>query len=441
MSLEEELIRQLRPSTEVEERLDKAISELVRLTEVSISRTGSPLEIILVGSVAKGTFVGTPDIDLFIQFPVDVERRELERLGLRIGQEVLGGERRYAEHPYTHGTFQGFEVDLVPCYKVADAGQLRSAVDRTPFHTHYVLERLIEGQRDQVRLLKKFMKGVGVYGAEARVHGFSGYLSELLILTFKDFSGVVKAALDWRPGLILDVDGAANGGGNSPLTFADPVDAKRNVSSALSLDSFCLFIHACREYYASPDVRFFFPREREPWPMPEVERTFTARGTHPLVVVLNRPDLVDDNLFPQLQRSALGLRKLLEAHEFKVMDHSYAAGKDVRVAFELERDALPVGRLHQGPPAWTANADEFLAKWRENGLSQPFLSEGRWVVYVQREFCDPAALIEQKGSDAALGNDFRSLDGMRCCSGPKVYRTGNLPVLSKIIDKRENWRV
>jgi len=441
MSLEEKVLPRLRPTEEVKARLGKAVKDLESRTKKAAARTGLPLETMLVGSVAKGTYVGIPDIDLFVLFPPEVERGDLEKDGLRIGKDVLDGETRYAEHPYTHGKFQGFEVDLVPCYKIDDPSKLRSAVDRTPFHTRYVLGRLGFDQQDQVRLLKQFMKGIGVYGAEARVQGFSGYLTELLTLTYGDFAGVIKEASGWRPGLILSADRSKKGGGDTPMTFADPVDAKRNVASALSLDCLSLFIHACREYQKEPDERFFFPAKREVMKIGDLRKAFAVRGMSPFVVVLDRPDLVDDNLYPQVQRTLLGLRKLLEAHDFKVLAQSYVVDRDVRLVYELESSELPQGRLHIGPPAWTENAEEFLAKWRDGGLGQPFLADGRWQVYVEREFREPVTLLKQNGTKAALGNDFRELSGLLCYAKAKAFRSENRPVLTKLVDKRENWRV
>ena len=438
---EQEVLCTLRPSTELQDRLCMAVDELEALVKASIGRSGLPLSTMLVGSVAKGTYVGQPDIDLFMLFPVETERSELERVGLRIGEDVLRGEVRYAEHPYMHGTFKGFEVDLVPCFEITDTTALRSAVDRTPFHTRYVLGKLTDEMRDQVRLLKRFMKGIGVYGAEARVQGFSGYLTELLIIRFGDFAGVVRSAKGWRPGAIMDVEGQIKGGGEAPLTFHDPVDLKRNVASALTLDQFGLFIHACQEYSVSPNDRFFFPRERPVMDLTDIERSFRARGTSPLVVKLPRPDLVDDNLYPQVQRSLLGLRKLLESYDFVVLDQSYDVGKDVRMAFELELDPLPKGKLHQGPPVWTGNSIEFVEKWHEKGLGQPFLSDGKWQVFISREFQRSEVLLMTKGREASLGNNFRELTGIRCYPGKKAYMAGNRPLLTKMLDKRENWRV
>lgn len=441
MSLEEEVLRRLRPKAVTVRRLEEAVGKLQRLTGVSISRTGLDLKTMLVGSVAKGTYVGEPDIDLFVLFPESVERTDLEKIGLRIGQEVLGGETRYAEHPYTHGQIGGFEVDLVPCYEVQDASKIRSAVDRTPFHTRFVLSSLDQRRRDQVLLLKQFMKGVGVYGAEAKVQGFSGYLTELLIIKFGDLQSVLKAASTWRPGMVLDIDSVKKNGGSGPLTFWDPVDPKRNVASALSLDQFSLFVHAAREYLRSPCERFFFPRKRQLINLETAEAAFLGRGTSPLVVTLNRPDLVDDNLYPQVQRSLLGIRKLLEMNDFQVLDMKVSVEKDVRMAFELASTELPPSRLHQGPPAWTDTADYFVEKWRAAGIGQPFLIDGRWMVFAKREHRGPESLILNKGKEAALGNDLRDLDGLVCSSGKKAYKAANRRALTLLLDKRENWRV
>lgn len=441
MSLEEKVLGKIRPKDGTIRRLDDAIGQLRRLTGESISRSGLDLQTMLVGSVAKGTYVGEPDIDLFVLFPESVERKDLEKIGLRIGKEVLGGETRYAEHPYTHGEIGGFEVDLVPCYAVPDASKIRSAVDRTPFHTRFVLSSLDAAKREQVLLLKQFMKGVGVYGAEARVQGFSGYLTELLIIKFGDLPSVLKAASGWRPGMVMDMDSFKKTGGSSPLTFWDPVDAKRNVSSALSLDQFCLFVHASREYLREGNERFFFPRKRPLLDLDVIEATFQNRGTSPFAVVLDRPDLVDDNLYPQVQRSILGFKKLLEMNDFQVLDMRYTVGNDIRMVFELFSTELPPSRLHQGPPACTENADDFVSKWRMSGLGQPFTIEGKWMVYVKREHRDPATLVLSKGKEAALGNDLRDLKGLECFAGRNVYRAANRRALTLLLDKREAWRV
>jgi tRNA adenylyltransferase (EC 2.7.7.25) len=54
-----------------------------------------------------------------------------------------------------------------------------------------VISNLHREQKDEVRLLKKFMKGIGVYGAEIKVKGFSGYVAELLVYFYDSFRNVL----------------------------------------------------------------------------------------------------------------------------------------------------------------------------------------------------------------------------------------------------------
>lgn len=172
-----------------------------------------------------------------------------------------------------------------------------------------------------------------------------------------------------------------------------------------------------------------------------IEATFRSRGTSPFAVVLDRPELVDDNLYPQVQRSILGFKKLLEMNDFQVLDMKYAVGKEIRMVFELVSTELPPSRLHQGPPVCTENADDFVSKWRMSGMGQPFVIDGKWMTYARREHRDPATLICAKGKEAALGNDLRELKGLKCFSGQNAYKTGNRRAFTLLLDKREGWRV
>ena len=97
-----------------------------------------------VGSYARNTWLRENlEIDVFILFPEDTPREELEKRGLKIGKSVLDEyEIRYAEHPYVHGKVKGVEVDIVPCYKLTSPENIKSAVDRTPFHHEWLKDRV-----------------------------------------------------------------------------------------------------------------------------------------------------------------------------------------------------------------------------------------------------------------------------------------------------------
>ena len=94
---------------------------------------------------------------------------------------------------YVTFNYNGYDIDLVPCYPYTQGAGLQSAVDRTPAHNEYVISS-IDGREDEVLLLKQFLLARGIYGSELRTQGFSGYLCEILILKFGSFRGVLGTA-------------------------------------------------------------------------------------------------------------------------------------------------------------------------------------------------------------------------------------------------------
>ena len=439
MFIENEMLETVVPDRTIRKRIDQAASDLVEAVERSAAVHGMDLTVRLVGSVAKDTYVGDPDIDVFIMFPEDTPRPVLEKIGLSIGREVVGGEERYAEHPYIHGIFNGFQVDLVPCYRLKDALHIKSAVDRTPFHTEYILNNLGKEQHDQVRLLKQFLKGVGVYGADAKVCGFSGYLAELLILKYGDFIQAIKEGSMWTAGTVLSMAEEGDGGFRSPLVFIDPVDRNRNVASALSADAFATFVWACGEYLRSADRRFFYPARAAPFEVSEISDRLARLGTKVVAVRTIRPDLTDDNLYPQLRKTADGLIALLDQFGFKVVDSAYLATETVIFVMMLEDDRLSDCTLHLGPPVWVSNSEKFLERWQKEGTGQPFIKDGRWVVMARREHPQASDLLMERFMDAALGSSFRKLDYVEVYGNEAALMPEFQEVLSKMLDKRFSW--
>jgi tRNA nucleotidyltransferase (CCA-adding enzyme) len=439
MSVESDMLAAVSPNRSLREKVNKAATALMTLVNEVASTYPVDLQVCLVGSVAKDTYVGDPDIDVFILFPEDTPRITLEKIGLSVGHRVVEGEERYAEHPYVHGMFQGFQVDLVPCYRLSDASHIKSAVDRTPFHTEYVLSNLRLEQHDQVRLLKKFMKGVGVYGADAKVGGFSGYLAELLILKYGDFSNTVAAGSTWVSGIALTLEGESAGGFRSPLVFIDPVDRNRNVASALAADPFATFVYACQEYSKENDRRFFFPEPANPFTIQEISLKLERLGTKIVAVRSDRPDLTDDNLYPQTQKTADGLAELLGQYGFIVVDQAYMIGDKVSFVLMLEADKLSGSTVHMGPPVWVENSGKFLERWQEEGASLPFIKGGKWAVMADREHTYAADLLGRRFKEAALGSAYRKLADIEVLDHLTIVAPGFEEILSKILDKRFPW--
>ncbi|MEM4021253.1 MAG: nucleotidyltransferase domain-containing protein, partial [Nitrososphaerota archaeon] len=192
MSMEDvvERARRIVRPTRLEERaLRRIVEKALSAARREISGVAGALDVSLEGSAAKNTWIrGRAEADIFIHFDPGISREELEKIIVDLGSRIvesLGGEPMimYADHPYVEGVVNGVTVDVVACYRVEPPNWM-SATDRTPYHTRYVLSKLKPGQEDEVRLLKGFMRACGVYGAEIKIEGFSGYLTELLILYY-----------------------------------------------------------------------------------------------------------------------------------------------------------------------------------------------------------------------------------------------------------------
>ncbi len=439
MSIEDEILREIKP-TAAEDRKVRAVIDSLSKKVIDASRKlDAHIEVMLVGSVAKGTHLKSPDIDLFMLFPESTDLEELRTKGLAVGRKVLDGKEHFAQHPYVRGMFQGFQVDLVPCFRIRDTREKMSAVDRTPFHTDFVKKHLKKGEADQVRLLKRFMKGVECYGAEAKVQGFSGYLCELLVMRFGSFRGVLEAAAQWKVGDKLVLPEFEEKDFHETLTFVDPVDSTRNVASAVAPETLLRFVMASRAYLASPDRKFFFPAERVPWTSAKIQEVAGRRLDNLLSVSFAKLDLIDDVVYPQLGKSLSNITATLERAEFGIEKTTVHVDSTTHLLVELSSISLPKERKHRGPPVNSENANEFLAKWNSIGVSKPYVESGRWYVIVKREFPRADDLLRAKIGSIPLGKDVKGLGTYNVQSGSELLSQEHLDALTRHFDERMPW--
>ncbi|AFC99532.1 tRNA adenylyltransferase (CCA-adding enzyme) [Methanocella conradii HZ254] len=397
----DEALARVRPSEEEERHMKAVAREVIEKVDAEARKSGLDVYAIHVGSTARGTWLrGKKDIDIFLMFPADTPRERLEEDGLRLAKAISPmHEERYAEHPYVTASYKGLDVDLVPCYRVKDAAHIQSAVDRSPFHNEYVM-RHIDGLHDQVRLLKQFTRGAGVYGSELRTQGFSGYLCELLVIKYGSFMGVVQHGANFRPGTIIDIEGLVNGiEHKEPLVVIDPVDPGRNVAAALSEQKLCEFIDACRRFIASPSLDHFFPPPYVPIKKGELEGLLASRGTLLIAVTFKTPDVVEDTLYPQLRKAEASIVRLLERHEFKVYRSGVWSNGRSAVVLEMLVWRLPAIERHMGPPLQEREHSE---RFREK-YPEAYVMGCRYAVDLPRRYENAADLIRDGLKSCGLG--------------------------------------
>ena len=378
----EEVLKRIKPTPEEEKKLEETMENVRSILE-SLKDRFSFEEIIFAGSSARGTNLkGSSDIDAFLIYPRTVEKEKIEEEIKEMARE-LGGELLYAQHPYFRVKINGIDVEVVPAYRMKPGERPLSATDRTPLHNEYVKKKLKEWQRDEVRLLKAFMKGIGVYGAEIKVEGFSGYLCELLILYYGDFLSTLKAAANWRWGEYIDIEGHGKVRERRPLIVVDPVDPYRNVAHAVSKRSMAIFIVAAREFLRNPSLKFFFPRKPRLQPS-RVKEIIEERRSRIVGVFIKYPQgAAPDNVWGQLKKLGKRLeKKLREKDNFVVQEAVWTDEKSL-AAVVLEIGGRYTARIHvrEGPPVTDKeNAERFLEKHRNDPYG-PFIENGRLYAF------------------------------------------------------------
>jgi tRNA nucleotidyltransferase (CCA-adding enzyme) len=443
----------LEPTPDEHEQLQaqaRALEDELRAFLDEQGWTGEPR---VEGSLAKGTYLaGDADMDCFVAFPPDVDRGELEARARQMGQVLEDAVVAYAEHPYAEGTWEGHDAEIVPCYDLEDASQLQSAVDRTRFHTTYVNEHLDDGDRREVRLLKAFLQGAEIYGAEESVLGFSGYLAELLVLALGDVEDVLAWA---REGFDHPIEPGppAEERFEDPLVVVDPVDPTRNAAAAVVEPSLVRLREAAGAFPADPGPRFFgTPPTPELAPGQARERC-RARDTRPLVVEIPTPDAeLVDPVFAQLRRALTLAVEEIERKQVPVAASAVTVDTDDEgrpergwLLVEAEAEPLTQPLLHEGPPVHVEeHADSFRERWEEDprAAGPVFAEDGRLFVHAERQAVSLTAIAEPHLRGAKAGKVVdQAIDEGTITAREGTQRLDEVPcpALGRLLDRRRPW--
>ncbi|NKQ39525.1 MAG: CCA tRNA nucleotidyltransferase [Methanosarcinales archaeon] len=410
-SIELNVLKKIRPTKEERQKLFEIANYLIKkIHNAAYKYEIDSIQAKVVGSAARDTFIsGNHDLDLFITFPKETTRENLETHGLLIAKEVSKEgydiEERYAEHPYLHMKYKEYNIDLVPCFRVESPANIQSAVDRTPFHNQFVKEH-IKKKQCEVLLLKQFMDACGVRGSELRKAAFSGYLIELLIIYYGSFSLCIHAADTWKPNLLIDLKNHGTQKFKTPLIVIDPTDPARNVAAALSIDKFCTFIDYSREFIKNPSEKFFFPDEKKPITNSEIIEKQKNKGSSIIAIVFEKPDIIDDIFYPQLYKMEQSIVKLIENHEFKIFKSGTWAEDGIAVIIiDLFSSTLPNIKHNIGPPIWEkVHAERFKSKYQVRDCYSLYIKNGKFIAEIPREFTDIRQLIKSKIFECSIGS-------------------------------------
>jgi tRNA nucleotidyltransferase (CCA-adding enzyme) len=334
--------------------------------------------VVLGGSFAKGTWLPEDaDVDIFVRIDTSTSEPRFEHVGLAVGAEAMTGYskgKKYAQHPYTEAVIEGVKVNIVPCYAVSRKRWM-SAADRSPFHVRLV-KGLPEDQKMQVRLLKKFMKAVGVYGAEIETQGFSGYVAEVLTMRHGTFAGVLRYFADFKV--------SAH---DRLFSLPDPVDKSRDLGIAVSGEKLGRLILASREFLRNPRKAYFVR-------VAGVARPGLKDAV--MAVVFTHRRLSEDILWGELRRTMKHMVRHVEARGFVIARAMAASNNSDSSAFLLipEFASLPALEQRVGPTVdLRKETRSFVSSNRRKAKLVWVDDEARVRLLKERDYTDLAHLL------------------------------------------------
>ena len=347
------------------------------LVKTQMKKTPEVVGLEFGGSFAKGTWITkNADIDIFIKFKKDVTEENFIQISKKIGFDSMKGFNpyvRYSEHPYVEAKIRNTRINVVPCYDVK-LGEWKSAADRSTFHTSHMKKVLSTRMRNEVRLLKAFLQSAEIYGAEMAKQGFSGYVTEVLILNFGSFENVIKAISKIKENQII---GNATKKFDTPIVIMDPIDSNRNLAAAISEENIGKFIINCRAFKLNPSKKFF----------KHIKSKYAKDSLENILVVKfefkrRSPDII----WGQIKRASNSLKTQLDMGGFKVLRNSAYTDekKEAFLIFLLESPIIPKKYAKVGPDYFRENdCRSFIVKNIKN-TSLLWVNSDRKIISLER---------------------------------------------------------
>jgi tRNA nucleotidyltransferase (CCA-adding enzyme) len=392
----------------VEQSKERIANLAYSLVEKEIERYAEVTGLEFGGSFAKGTWLDKDaDIDIFIRFKKNTSEEKFEKISKKIGFDALKKYSpyvRYSQHPYVEASIRNTKINVVPFYDVK-IGEWKSAADRSPFHTKFMEKSLTSKMKNDVKVLKIFLKSNGIYGAEIAKQGFSGYISEVLILEFGSFENLVKSMSKIEEKYII---GKTAKKFETPITIIDPIDSNRNLAAAISDENVGKFILICRAFKQKPSLEFFKNQKSK------VSKKYWSNL---LVIKFDYKVRSPDIIWGQIKRATSTLATQLELGGFTVLRSKSHTDelKEAYLLFFLESTKISHVYQKNGPEFFRDDSSKsFISKNLKNTELMWIGNNKKIISLEKRKHTDATSFMTEflkkkleMGIPKGLQNDFK----------------------------------
>jgi tRNA nucleotidyltransferase (CCA-adding enzyme) len=396
------------PSKIIQKSKKEIADKVYKLVEKEIQKYSEVIELEFGGSYAKDTWLSKDaDIDIFIKFKKTISEEKLESISKKIGFESLKKYSpyvRYSQHPYVEAKIKNTKINIVPCYDVK-IGEWKSAADRSPFHTKFMKKSLTLKMRNEVRVLKTFLKSNGIYGAEIAKQGFSGYISEVLILEFGSFENLITSISNIKENQII---GKTSKSFDTSIVVIDPIDSNRNLAAAISNENIGKFILISRALKEKPSLGFFKNKKQK------ISNKF---WNNLLIIKFEFKSRSPDIIWGQIKRATSTLSTQLELGGFTVLRSKSHTDqqKEAYLLFFLESTKINEIYQKKGPEFFREDSTHsFISKNLKNAELIWVGNDRKIISLEKRKYVDAVSFMKeflekslQIGIPKGLQSDFK----------------------------------
>ncbi len=444
-------IKRVKPTKKEIQKVNKYSRELINRLKKVLPENAS---ITLAGSTAHGTQVkGSSDIDIFILFPRSTDERAMEEEAVKLSKKIVKeeeGERyeiKYAEHPYLKliSETKKITADIVPAFKISNAKELITAVDRTPLHNKFITSHLNDKIKDDVRLFKYFLKMNKIYGAESRVHSFSGYECEILVYFYGSFPETVLGLSKIKLPVIIDIkekkfieDDSKTEylkRFNSNFIIIDPTDPNRNVAASTSPDSLSKIIFISRKLILNPTKSNFLGLHKKSRfkSIKDVAKTYEL-SIYAISIEVS-DGIHEDTIWPQVIKLKNWLYSEFSKREFNpILSLEGIDGNKAYLSFLFEKITKSIN-LVKGPEVFiSGGAEKFYEKHKESG--EVFIKGYNLYAIEKSNLHTPREVIEELNKKGKIKiKDMREGSKIKIFTEKDIPKNLDLVLLANFVDR------
>jgi len=398
-----EALSKIKPEKKYVDNFMSEVNRVVSWFNTAIRAENVVAECTKGGSVAKETFLKKDhDIDIFIKFSKEYKSNELSDMLEHIIKLVANKldfkyKRVHGSRDYFQFEYRNLLFEIIPVLKIFNINDAENLTDASPLHVGFIKKQISKKPKlaDEIRLAKQFCKGIGVYGSESYIKGFSGHSLDLLISFYGSFINFISSTKYWQDKIIIDVENKLKdplknlnkSKLQSPIILIDPIDNKRNATAALSKEKYDIFIEKAQEFLENPSINFF---KVEKMNLRKIKEKYHKEWG----IFLNIEPVKDKSKDVQgthILKAKEFIQKELKNNDFKIIKSDFDFE---HIYIIIKKEKLSNTLIHRGPPTNKRKAcKEFKEKHKNS--KNIFTKNKKMYIELKRKYKEPEALVKK----------------------------------------------